>query len=148
MSKIAVVLVALFALTAVSPAKTRKRTHSAVSAKRRVVRRAAVVRSRRAVNARRVTQAPPPRSAWQGQPSPERYKDIQQALAGKGYFQGEPNGQWGPDSADALKRFQADQNLASDGKLNSLSLIALGLGPKRTLTAQSATPAPTGAPKQ
>ena len=44
--------------------------------------------------------------------------------------------QWGPESVDALKRFQADQNLMPDGKINSLSLIALGLGPKR-LTAKS-----------
>jgi hypothetical protein len=43
---------------------------------------------------------------------------------------------WGQDSIEALKRFQADQNLAADGKLTSLSLIALGLGPKR-LSAQS-----------
>jgi hypothetical protein len=32
---------------------------------------------------------------------------------------------------DALKRFQRDQNIGDDGKLGSLSLIALGLGPKR-----------------
>jgi hypothetical protein len=30
-----------------------------------------------------------------------------------------------------LKKFQAEQNLESSGKINSLSLIALGLGPKR-----------------
>jgi hypothetical protein len=70
-------------------------------------------------------------------PTKDRYQQIQQALAGKGYFAGEPNGAWGPDSIDALKRFQADQNLTPDGKLTSLSLIALGLGPKR-LSAQSA----------
>lgn len=69
-------------------------------------------------------------------PTKERYQQIQQALAGKGYYAGEPNGVWGPDSMDALKRFQADQNLTPDGKLTSLSLIALGLGPKR-LSAQS-----------
>jgi len=65
------------------------------------------------------------------QPSPERYKEIQQALAGKGYFNSEPDGTWGPASIDALKRFQHDQNLVEDGKIGSLSLIALGLGPKR-----------------
>jgi peptidoglycan hydrolase-like protein with peptidoglycan-binding domain len=65
------------------------------------------------------------------QPSPERYKEIQQALASKGYFNTEPDGNWGPASVDALKRFQHDQNLAEDGKIGSLSLIALGLGPKR-----------------
>ena len=76
------------------------------------------------------------RRSYQNQPTPDRYKEIQQALAAKGYFKGEPNGQWGPDSVDALRRFQADQNLQADGKLGSLSLIALGLGPKR-MTAQA-----------
>lgn len=64
------------------------------------------------------------------QPSPERLKEIQQALAEKGYFQSEPDGTWGPASIDALKRFQRDQKLVEDGKIGSLSLIALGLGPK------------------
>jgi peptidoglycan hydrolase-like protein with peptidoglycan-binding domain len=65
------------------------------------------------------------------QPSPERLKEIPQALAGKGYFTAEPDGTWGPASIEALKRFQHDQNLVEDGKIGSLSLIALGLGPKR-----------------
>jgi peptidoglycan hydrolase-like protein with peptidoglycan-binding domain len=65
------------------------------------------------------------------QPSTERYKEIQEALAAKGYFKTEPNGAWGAASIDALKRFQHDQNLVEDGKIGSLSLIALGLGPKR-----------------
>lgn len=78
------------------------------------------------------------------QPTPERYQQIQQALADKGYYKGETSGQWNAESMDALKRFQSDQNLTSDGKLNSLSLIALGLGPKR-ITAQAA-PAPVKPP--
>jgi peptidoglycan hydrolase-like protein with peptidoglycan-binding domain len=61
----------------------------------------------------------------------------------KGYFHGEPNGEWGPDSADALKRFQAEQNLTPDGKLTSLSLIALGLGPKRLSAQAHAQPSAT-----
>jgi len=82
---------------------------------------------------------------FQQAPTPDRYREIQAALASKGYFHGEPNGEWGPESADALKRFQADQNLMPDGKLNSLSLIALGLGPKR-LTAKSESAPQAGAP--
>jgi murein L,D-transpeptidase YcbB/YkuD len=87
--------------------------------------------------------------SYQQAPTPERYQEIQQALAKKGYFQGEASGKWGADSADALKRFQAEQNLTPDGKINSLSLIALGLGPKR-LSAQSKsanTPPPAPAPQ-
>ena len=89
-----------------------------------------------------------PVRSYQQTPTLERYQEIQQALAKKGYFRGEANGQWGADSMDALKRFQADQNLTPDGKLNSLSLIAMGLGPKR-LTAQSkpSTTSPAQAPQ-
>lgn len=72
----------------------------------------------------------------QQQPTPDRYKEIQQALAAKGYFTGEADGNWGPASVDALKRFQRDQNIPDDGKIGSLSLIALGLGPKREATEQ------------
>lgn len=63
-------------------------------------------------------------------PTPERYKEIQQALASKGYLEGVPDGVWSQQSVDALKRFQQDQNLDPSGKITSLSLIALGLGPK------------------
>ena len=80
-------------------------------------------------------------------PTKDRYQQIQQALASKGYYTGEQNGTWGPDSVEALKRFQADQNLTPDGKLGSLSLIALGLGPKR-LSAQSAAQPAHAAPQQ
>jgi len=66
----------------------------------------------------------------QQQPSSERYKEIQQALADKGYFRGPADGAWNGDSIDALKRFQKDQNLDPDGKIGALSLMALGLGPK------------------
>jgi peptidoglycan hydrolase-like protein with peptidoglycan-binding domain len=69
----------------------------------------------------------------QQQPTADRYKEIQQALAERGYFRGDPDGTWGPESIDSLKRFQHDQSLVEDGKIGSLSLIALGLGPKRTM---------------
>lgn len=86
--------------------------------------------------------------SYQQVPTPERYKEIQDALARKGFFQGDANGQWGADSVDALKRFQTSQNLGADGKINSLSLIALGLGPNHlTASAKPATqqPAPPAA---
>jgi len=84
---------------------------------------------------RKTTPARTVRS-YQQAPTPERYQEIQEALVKKGYFQGQADGHWGTDSVDALKRFQAEQNLMPDGKINSLSLIALGLGAKR-LSAQS-----------
>lgn len=87
------------------------------------------------------------RRSYQAVPTPERYKEIQEALAAKGYFKGDANGKWGADSVDALRRFQTDQNLDPDGKLGSLSLIALGLGPKR-ITAQARPETQTVAPNQ
>ena len=63
-------------------------------------------------------------------PTPDRYKEIQDALAKKGYLHQDPSGNWDDQSADALRRFQQDQNLEPTGKLDSLSIIALGLGPK------------------
>ena len=64
-------------------------------------------------------------------PTPERYKEIQRALAAKGYLKPEDaQGAWNQASVDAMKKFQSDQKLDSTGKINSLSLIALGLGPK------------------
>lgn len=71
------------------------------------------------------------RAKSQAAPSPERYKEIQEALVTKGYLSwDQATGQWNDASVDALKRFQADQKIDSKGRINSLSLIALGLGPK------------------
>lgn len=65
-------------------------------------------------------------------PTQERHIEIQKALIERGYLQGEPSGSWDASTVDAMKRFQEEQNLPPTGKLTSLSLIALGLGPKRT----------------
>jgi hypothetical protein len=72
-------------------------------------------------------------AAWRSRqlaPTPDRYKEIQSALADRGYLKQSPSGVWDGQSADALKHFQQDQSLEPTGKLNSLSLIALGLGAK------------------
>lgn len=74
----------------------------------------------------RVAAGPP----VQMHPDPERYQEIQKALADRGYFKGDANGQWNDDSVDALKRFQADRHLDDDGKITALTLQGLGLGPK------------------
>ncbi len=84
-----------------------------------------------------------PAVSRQAAPTPDRYQEIQQALASKGYLPPEQaNGQWNDGSLSALKRFQADQNLEATGKINSLSLIALGLGPKHE-TPKPGVTAPT-----
>jgi peptidoglycan hydrolase-like protein with peptidoglycan-binding domain len=120
----------------------KKRSHTAAAAPAKTPAGASTVKltpksrsvaSKAAKGKKTLRRASAPR---QLAPTKERYQQIQQALAGKGYYSGEPNGVWGQDSTEALKRFQTDQNLTPDGKLTSLSLIALGLGPKR-LSAQS-----------
>jgi hypothetical protein len=75
-------------------------------------------------------------------PTPERYKEIQQALVDKGYLKSEPNGVWDAQSSDALRQFQTDRKLSPTGRISSASLIELGLGPKNDATAKPAEPAP------
>jgi peptidoglycan hydrolase-like protein with peptidoglycan-binding domain len=71
-----------------------------------------------------------PAYARQQQPSTDRYREIQQALVDKGFLKAEANGVWGPESVEALKQYQAQANLPITGKLNSRTLIGLGLGPR------------------
>jgi hypothetical protein len=71
-------------------------------------------------------------AARQQQPSETRIREIQEALTAKGYPV-EASGKWGSDSVEALQKFQEDQkitNMSGRGKLDSLTLIALGLGPQ------------------
>jgi len=91
-------------------------------------------------------KGPAPRRVFynpgQQAPTQDRYAEIERALADRGYLQKEPDGKWDQRSADALKKFQGEQNLRADGKLGAMSLIALGLGPKRTAPAAVAPIAP------
>jgi len=83
----------------------------------------------------------------QSAPSADRYREIQDALAARGYLTPEDaTGTWNQTSMEALKKFQSEQNLDSSGKINSLSLIALGLGPRRDAVA--AVPEPPPSPPQ
>jgi peptidoglycan hydrolase-like protein with peptidoglycan-binding domain len=85
-----------------------------------------------------------PAQSWrtgQMHPDPERYKQLQQALAEKGYLNQQPTGVWDQQSTDALRRFQKDQNLEPSGKLDARTIIALGLGPKYPAPAQKPSPA-------
>jgi hypothetical protein len=90
-------------------------------------------------------KAAAPRTTWRNRqlaPAPERYKEIQDALVAKGYLKPEEaSGAWTPASTEALKKFQSEQNLDSSGRINSLSLIALGLGPKHDSSAVVKPPA-------
>jgi len=110
------------------------------------VRTRKVVVTRKLVHGRwvRTTQIvhADPGPTYQAHPDPERYQQIQQALAEKGYFKGEANGQWGDDSVAALKQFQTERNIPNDGKISALSLIGLGLGPNRETAAVKTNPTP------
>lgn len=123
--------------------------HEQVSSGTSRVRARRVVITRKKINGRwvRVTRVVRSElnSTYQPHPDPDRYKEIQQALAANGYFKGEPNGQWESDSVAALKQFQTDKNIPNDGKISALSLIGLGLGPRHDPAVPPVTPAPSTA---
>lgn len=106
---------------------------AAVPATKAPVRKGAVRSPARGkATAKKGTKAAPPTAfrSRQQQPTQDRYREIQQALAEKGYLKSEPSGVWGAESVDALKQFQTTQKIPVTGKLSSRSLIGLGLGPK------------------
>ncbi|MCC6263830.1 MAG: peptidoglycan-binding protein [Bryobacterales bacterium] len=119
-----------------------RKTASKTAAKKRAPARKTTAKKRkstakRATTARRartVRRRAPTRAArFRGQQAPTsaRLMEIQQALQKGGFLQGEPNGRWDDASAGAMKRFQEEHDIAPSGKINALSLMALGLGPKR-----------------
>jgi Putative peptidoglycan binding domain len=130
-----IVAAASGAVTSAAKKKGTTAKHSA-PAKKPVTALQKSVAKKRAVtsaSARKKTPAKPA-VTWRNrqlQPTQSRYKEIQTALVSKGYLRPElVTGAWDQNSSDALKQFQAAQNLDTSGKINSLSLIALGLGPK------------------
>jgi Putative peptidoglycan binding domain len=54
-------------------------------------------------------------------------RSVQQALNAKGFNAGPVDGQWGPSTEIALKRFQTAQGLPSTGALDARTLNALGV---------------------
>jgi len=131
------------------PVKKKAATakHS-VAAKKPVTPLQKSVAKKRAVTSASTRKKTPAKPAvtWRNrqlQPTQDRYKEIQTALASKGYMRTDQvTGGWDQNSTDALKQFQAAQNLDASGKINSLSLIALGLGPKHdAATVQAVQPA-------
>lgn len=134
-------------LLAVTPKKkpAHHKAAAAVSVKKPAARKTKSAAGRRAASTRhttpkgrtalaahgkRKTVAHSTRQPAQSAPTPDRYKQIQEALARKGYLHEDPSGVWDQNSIEALRHFQQDQNLQASGKLDSLSIIALGLGPK------------------
>jgi photosystem II stability/assembly factor-like uncharacterized protein len=60
---------------------------------------------------------------------------AQEALAAAGYHLGEPDGKSGPSTTAAVKKFQGDRHLPVTGKLDSITLSALGIGKSNDATA-------------
>ena len=55
---------------------------------------------------------------------------VQRQLAKRGYYKGTVDGQFGPSSREALKRFQKSQGLKATGTIDEDSLDALGFTDK------------------
>jgi hypothetical protein len=138
----------LLAMGADAATATKKKTPSKKSVPKTAARKApakkAPTRSGSTTSAARKKAPVRKSTTWRNRqlsPTPERYREIQDALAAKGYLKSEDaNGTWNQTSIDALKKFQSEQNLDPTGKINSLSLIALGLGPKHDTIATAAPP--------
>jgi photosystem II stability/assembly factor-like uncharacterized protein len=60
-------------------------------------------------------------------PSDDSVRRAQQALDRAGYEIGTPDGQMGPRTVAAIKRFQADRYLSVTGQLDATTLAALGV---------------------
>jgi hypothetical protein len=84
----------------------------------------------------------------QQKPLPERLVEIEAALIRHGFLAGEADGVWDDASIEALKRFQERHDIKPTGKLSSLSLIALGLGPQRAPFQAAALPGTVNAAPQ
>jgi peptidoglycan hydrolase-like protein with peptidoglycan-binding domain len=93
---------------------------------------------------RRTTQRRAARGPAGSQQAPTRarYAEIQKALVGAGYDPGPTDGVWGSKSVAALAAYQRDQGLEPTGKIDALSLIRLGLGPKHDTQPQARVTGP------
>jgi len=75
-------------------------------------------------------------STYSSSTAPSRYdpatvRNVQQALNDKGYDPGPIDGQWGPNTEDAVRRFQQASGLPQTGELEGSTLAGLGVAPTR-----------------
>ena len=89
----------------------------------------------------------PSRPRPQRAPTAERIREIQTALASRGFGTGEPTGKLDAATLEALKRFQESKGFPATGKLDARTLQALGLGsevagkaPPRAVAQSNGTP--------
>jgi peptidoglycan hydrolase-like protein with peptidoglycan-binding domain len=74
--------------------------------------------------------------------SPSTVRQIQQALNQKGYDPGNVDGQWGPETQEAVRNFQQAQGLEPTGQPNARTMSQLGIqiGGQATQGAQAQAP--------
>lgn len=58
---------------------------------------------------------------------PDMLRDVQQELQDRGYRVGRVDGMWGPNTQQAVRNFQRDQELQTSGRLDQETLAALGV---------------------
>jgi peptidoglycan hydrolase-like protein with peptidoglycan-binding domain len=108
-ASLALMLFAVAGLVHVAAAQTKTTAPKAAPKKKAPVRR--VVRPR-----------------VQTAPTRDRIIEIQEALAGEGFYSGKPSGRWDAATTKAMKDFQTSKGLTPTGKVGALSLQNLGLG--------------------
>jgi N-acetylmuramoyl-L-alanine amidase len=61
--------------------------------------------------------------------SPQAVRTVQQRLAQLGFYRGPDDGVWGPETQNAITRFQESRGLQANSQLNPATISALGLQP-------------------
>ena len=83
--------------------------------------------ARKTTKTAKVTAAPPAKRRGPST-STDTIMQAQEALNAAGYHLGEPDGKPGPATTAAVRKFQDDRHLPATGKLDSITLAALGVG--------------------
>jgi hypothetical protein len=72
--------------------------------------------------------------------SPELVKQAQQALKDKGLNAGPVDGQWGPQTQQAVKAYQQQNQIQATGELDQQTLASLGIGQSASAGGSSREP--------
>ena len=141
--RIFVALVTLLILLAGSASAARRPRSKAAAAKKAAsgAKKASVSRGKRApskARGRASRRRGRPVARGQAAPSPERIREIQEALSRSGHYRAQPTGKLDVQTAVALGSFQEAHGLERTGKLGAWTLRKLeqyGLPPNSPLTA-------------
>ncbi|HEX5876469.1 MAG TPA: YCF48-related protein [Pyrinomonadaceae bacterium] len=86
------------------------------------------VEKKKATGKKAARPAPAPRRRATAVKNDDSVLRAQEALIAAGYHLGEPDGKAGPSTTAAVKKFQGDRHLPVTGKLDAITLAALGIG--------------------